>query len=474
MLTYYQGTNKVFPSQNQDIFYLNEYFRYQLDPDNVLITTNHGGWLILTNEEEKELKQNSFKNNPELPIKLGQAGIILNPGNMGNIINDLRLRNHFLFSQPSFHVISLTEQCDLKCLYCHPAAGPGKPEMTKETVDKVLSFIFSDPPSSLNIQVTGGEPLLKWDLVKYIYSRVDKMAAEKNIHFRFPLSTNLTLMTENIARDLSKMKVDVCTSLDGPKELHDKQRPYVSGRGSYNKVVYWMKRLSQDFGIKASALPVITGLCLRFGPEAIIDEYVKLDQPMISLKPFRVSGRSRDNLGELTMTPEEFYDFWEKGVNYCLALNKKGIRIRESNTIFFLKNILSPFGSSSMCHRRPCGAGLTMLSYKSDGTICGCDAARDVDFLDLGHVEKDTYQTIRSKVLPLVGICADTIPICSNCPFKAYCNTCRVDTWSRENDLYPKIPRSFDCRFHKRVFKFLFKKFLNKEEAQILQSWANQ
>jgi radical SAM protein with 4Fe4S-binding SPASM domain len=473
MITYYSGTKSRFlGTRDQAPLFLNEYFCYPLDSDNILITTNHGGWVILSKEEEKELKENKFNRDSLLAKKLNEAGILLSPVSIGNVAADLKLRYQFLFGHPSFHVISLTEQCNLKCLYCHPAAGPGKEEMSQETVNYVLDFIFSNPSLNLNIQVTGGEPLLKWEMVKYIYSRAQKMAEAKGVNLRFPLSTNLTLMTDEIAKELSQMNVDVCTSLDGPKELHDKQRPYINDSGSYDKVVYWINRLREKFGIKASSLPVITGFSLEYGPEPIIDEYIKAGQSMISLKPFRVSGRTWDNLKKLAMTSESFYDFWEKGVEYCLALNKKGVQMKESNAAFLLKNIFFPSGSGSMCHRRPCGAGLTMLSYKWDGTITGCDAARDVDFLDLGNVKTDDYNTIRLKALPLAGVCADTIPICSSCPFKAYCNTCRIDTWSRENDLYPKIPRSFDCRFHKRALGFLFSKFLNKEDTQILQNWA--
>jgi len=171
------------------------------------------------------------------------------------------------------------------------------------------------------------------------------------------------------------------------------------------------------------------------------------------------------------MESEDFYNFWREGVEYCLSLNKKGVKARELIAQYFITNILSPY-RRSMCHRRPCGAGISILSYDCDGTINGCDAARGKGFLDLGHIDKDNYQTIRTRALPLVALYPDLIPICSSCPFMAYCGLCLTEVFERENDLYPKVPRSFSCQWHKKAFEYLFKKFLeNKEDAQILRSW---
>ena len=145
--------------------------------------------------------------------------------------------------------------------------------------------------------------------------------------------------------------------------------------------------------------------------------------------------------------------------------------MRELVATYLITNILSPY-RLSMCHRRPCGAGISILSYNCDGTINGCDATRSQGFLDLGHVDSDDYPAIKAKTLPLLALAPDFIPICSSCPFIAYCSMCLSEVFGRENDIYPKIPRSFDCGWQKRAFEFLFRKFSeNDEDAKILQSW---
>jgi len=450
---------------------INEFFPFPLG-SGILVTTRHGGWNILSNDEYQLLKSGKINEGSELFKKLEEAGIILTPKGMRKAVNDLRIQNNYLYLPTAYHVIAVNNQCNFNCIYCHPDATPRENEMKIETAKKVLDFIFSIPiQKGCQIIIEGGEPLLKWDLVKFIFEEGRKRAKEKNLQFRFSFTTNLSLMTDKIAKEIQEMGITPCVSFDGPKDLHNKHRPFVGGEGSYDKVIYWFKKLKNDYKINVHAIPVITNISLQYGPEAIIDEYLKIGEKIIFFKPFRASGRALSSFQELKMEPEDFYNFWKKGVEYCLALNKKGIEVRELDASYFITNILSP-QRRSMCHRRPCGAGFSILSYNYDGTINGCDATRGQGFLDLGHVDKDDYPAIRSRALPLATLSPDLTPICSSCPFMAYCRHCLSDVYGRENGLYPKIPRSFECHWQKAAFEYLFKKISeDSKDAQILLSW---
>lgn len=467
MLTYCKETeNKGYT--------LNEYFVYPFNLNNTLITTRHGGWAVLSNQEYQILKSNQSDSDSELFQKLERAGIILTEKSLKRVISDLRQENDFLLRYPAYHVIAITNKCNLNCVYCHPDAKPEENEMDAKTAIKILDFIFSTPGvRGHQIIIEGGEPLLKWDLIKFLYWEAKKRAEEKNLELHFSFGTNLTLMNEKIAKELSEMGISPCTSLDGPKKLHDQQRPYIDGRGSYDNTIYWIQRLKKEFGVKIHALPVITNFSLKVGPEAIIDEYLEIGENTIFLKPFRPTGRALLNQEEIEMTPEAFFDFWKRGVEYSISLSKKGTKIKELNASYFINNILSPT-RPSMCHRRPCGAGITILSYNCDGTINGCDAGRNIGILDLGHVDEDNYQTIRAKAMLLLSFSADATPVCSSCPFMAYCNPCLVCNWGQSETLFARPPLSFECGWQKRAFEFLFKKFLDKEDFQILQGWQSR
>ena len=50
------------------------------------------------------------------------------------------------------------------------------------------------------------------------------------------MTTNGTLMSEEIIYFLVENEIDLLISLDGPQSEHDKHRIYPSGKGSYQKV----------------------------------------------------------------------------------------------------------------------------------------------------------------------------------------------------------------------------------------------
>lgn len=450
---------------------INEYFPLTLDAGHTLVSTRHGGWSVLSNKEYDLFKSGKLNQASQLFENLEKAGIVLTERNTEKTLQDLKIQNSFLFYPTNYHVIAVTNQCNANCVYCHPKAGPEKDEMDESTAKKVLDFIFSIPMSGgVKIIFEGGEPLLKWDLIKSVYARARQKAKEKNLKLQISFTTNLSLMTDEIAQSLAEMGIHPCASFDGPKELHDQHRPLLSGEGSYEKTVSWIRRLKNDYQLKVYALPVITNISLGYGPEAIIDEYLKIGQEEVFFKPFRANGRAINSFGKLAMKPENFFNFWKRGIDHCISLNKKGVKIKELNAVYFINNILSP-QRKSMCHRGPCGAGLSILSYTPDGTINACDAARGEKFLDLGHVDKDDYQSVRAKAVSLLNFSPDLTPVCSSCPFIAYCGHCLADTFGRGGKLY-MTPESFQCQWQKLALEYIFKKIIeNGEDAKILRSW---
>ena len=72
--------------------------------------------------------------------------------------------------------------------------------------------------------------------IEYMYAHA------KNKVIKFSVTTNGTLFNERIIRLLKKYPFNVLISLDGPKEIHDKNRVFANGKGSYDVL---MKNLTQ-------------------------------------------------------------------------------------------------------------------------------------------------------------------------------------------------------------------------------------
>ncbi|PIY96887.1 MAG: hypothetical protein COY66_02500 [Candidatus Kerfeldbacteria bacterium CG_4_10_14_0_8_um_filter_42_10] len=153
-------------------------------------------------------------------------------------------------------VLHMTDYCDLCCRYCFIEGGitPAycrrnmAASVMKRSVDKFGQIIkgrsFPKPPA---IVYYGGEPLANWKILKCCLEYVKYRQSIRALPQRIDqiLITNGTLVTTEIARELKKHGVMVSVSLDGPKSIHDRNRVYRNGRGSFNRTMKGFNALKQ-------------------------------------------------------------------------------------------------------------------------------------------------------------------------------------------------------------------------------------
>ncbi|TLX26750.1 4Fe-4S cluster-binding domain-containing protein [Chryseobacterium indologenes] len=144
-------------------------------------------------------------------------------------------------------VLKIASRCNLNCSYCYmynlgDNTYKNQPKlMSKETIENIYNRIIEHCEEhnikNFSIILHGGEPLLAGQ--KYIEDFVNtgNRMAEGKVNFRYNLQTNGILLNEDIVNSLEKLRVDIGVSLDGPKEVNDKNRFYHNGKGSYDDVI---------------------------------------------------------------------------------------------------------------------------------------------------------------------------------------------------------------------------------------------
>ncbi len=139
--------------------------------------------------------------------------------------------------------INIAQICNLKCSYC-AAGGDGSygdptSQVDLSTIyDQIRSFLHDIPArGTFRITFLGGEPLVAPEAIRSIHRFAKLQTAGRNIHLRFDIVTNGTLVTPEVAELLASMNCHVTISLDGPPEINDRNRPLSSGRGSTARVL---------------------------------------------------------------------------------------------------------------------------------------------------------------------------------------------------------------------------------------------
>lgn len=155
--------------------------------------------------------------------------------------------------------LDLTQKCNLKCNYCingesfHRANENGTAkDMPIETAKAAIDYLFLHADDSIAVTFYGGEPLLKFDLLKELveYSKRKNEDAGKTL--TFSMTTNLVLMTKEIAQYFASVGgFGILCSLDGPEQIHDEHRVMRDGNGSFKRALAGLKLLVEAYGEKA-------------------------------------------------------------------------------------------------------------------------------------------------------------------------------------------------------------------------------
>ena len=444
---------------------LNEYFSRKIDKDLFLVTTRCGTYALLSEKEYRALNNGQYRQNKNWTKKLVENKILLDTQNTKDVIaltGMQYMQNKSIFMNC---IVNLTHRCNLGCLYCHANAGTREEEnldMDDRTIETYLDFILNLPHKNITIEFQGGEPLLRFDKIKYILEEFNKRKKKYNKTLASAtIVSNLTLMNLEIADYILENNIGLSSSLDGPRELHDAQRSFIDGRGSYDAVVKWcdyFEKRKRTVG----TMPTITKKSIDVGARAIIDEYIKLGRNGIYLRAVNELGRGKKNT-YLTPGKKEFADFLKDSFEYCVFLfNEKKYMMADRNITTFIKNIIFPV-KRYMCMRMPCGAAMTQVSITPNGDIYPCDIARSIPELKVGNIKTTTFSQIVMDTLDLRTRTQEFQPLCDTCAYNNFCGNCAVMTYATYGSFVAKTPGDFDCYVNKVILDYLFKRLNDKK-----------
>ena len=144
--------------------------------------------------------------------------------------------------------LNIIHGCNLRCKYCFADEGEyhgHKGVMDIDTAKKAIDYVVkrSGPRRNIEIDLFGGEPTMIMDTIKEIiaYAREHEKEWKKNI--RFTMTTNATLLNDEMMEFMDKEMGNIILSLDGRKEVNDNVRIKVDGSGSYDDILPNIKKM---------------------------------------------------------------------------------------------------------------------------------------------------------------------------------------------------------------------------------------
>lgn len=383
----------------------------------------------------------------------------------------------------TLHIFVITLRCEHSCSYCQVSrvsADRARFDMSKETAERALDLVFHAPPPRIKIEFQGGEPLLGFDRLRQIVESAERRAALAGITAEFVVTTNLALVTDEMLEFFRDHRIAVSTSLDGPAEIHDANRPRPGG-DSYARTVAGIARARMILGHDAvAALMTATRRSLD-APEVIVDEYGRLGFSSIFLRSLSPYGFARKAAGRIGYSTDEFLAFYARALSRIVQINRTGRMLIEIYAQILLTRMLTPFDTGYVDLKSPAGAGIAVAVYNYDGDVYASDESRmlaemgDYGFR-LGNVHRDGYDdifrgdTIRRMI---AGSVIESWPGCADCAFLPWCGADPVLNHATQGDLIGHRPTSDFHRKHDFLFRHLLHLYESDPETRrVFSSWV--
>lgn len=465
-------------------------YRFERLKENVFLSNEVGEHLYLSIdtfnkfiEHRLEPEEKTFKD-----LKSKQ---IIADSHIAEVIEMLatkyRTKKNFLTEFTSLHMIVASLRCNSNCSYCQVSKKDLSDvsfDMTKKTAKKVVEKIFESPSQNIKIEFQGGEPLLNFEIIKYIIDKAEWTNIFKKKNLEFVICTNLTLIDEKMLKWLKGHKVYISTSIDGPKELHNLNRPLHNIENSYDLVTEKIKLCREYLGRDSvSALMTTTSHTINHFKE-IIDKYIELEFDSVFLRSLNPYGFAKRDKHMLAYPMNDFIENYKKGLDYIIDINKKGKFFAEGYATILLTRILTPFSTGFVDLQSPAGIAIAGVIYDYDGDVYVSDEGRmlasvgDKKF-KIGNVESNSYQEIfNSEYLHelIDNSIAESLPECATCAYLSYCGADPVRNYSEQGDIIGNRAISEICNKNKSIIKYLLSLLQknDKEINKVFWSWITR
>lgn len=466
-------------------------FRFRAVGDRVLITNQEGRWLLLEQPEFDAFTRGQLAEGSELHGRLKAHNFLRDHYDVRAAADMLRARKRFVHHGPNLHMAVVTLRCNETCVYCHASRADMDAvhtDMTKETAEKVVDFIMKTTSPFVTIEFQGGEPLVNFAVVQHLieYALEKNRKAAKQLEFT--MVSNLALMDETKLAYLIDKKVQICTSIDGPAPLHDKQRvlPMAS---AYEHASRWIKRINEAYAAQGldptlyhvEALLTTTRATLAQWKE-VVDTYVALGCRALFLRPVDPFGFAAKTGPRIEYPRREYLAFYRNAVDYMLELNARGVEVLERYAAIFLTKILAGVDPNFLDVRWPAGAGLGALAYNHDGAIFTCDEGRMLDAMGddafrVGHVATSRYRdVVGHDTVRAVAIASNLegTPDCVDCTYLPYCGVPPSHSHKTQGTIFGRMRESALCEVHKGIQDYLFEKLASGDARtrQTFEQWT--
>ncbi|TGE15020.1 radical SAM/SPASM domain-containing protein [Hymenobacter elongatus] len=372
----------------------------------------------LSNEHKKrilELKDGESRIEP-IDISLLSNEVLIIKNHLENHKINLESKISDYLNNAAAICIMPTEKCNFRCTYCYESFEKGK--MGENTINSIIKYIQKNAKlyNFFNLSWFGGEPLLQYQIIKRISQEFRNQQLLNKFTGSISVTTNGSLLTEEVVRELSDVDINLIQiSIDGPPEIHDKQRITYNQKGTYHTILanmeYALRNSNSHFTLRIN-LDTTNSNNYKAVADWLEEDISKRFQEFgtrVEIRVVSIWNATNTSIEGICIQDEE------RLIKY---LRVKSILSKTNNQ--FLEQYaqeVSQIGSLACYAGKP-----NHYIVGSDGTLYKCTVALKLEDNILGFIKENGDLSIdETKEAKWTKLNSLTDPQCNKCSFSQSC-----------------------------------------------------
>lgn len=344
---------------------------------------------------------------------------------------------------PMSLILNVAEACNMRCTYCfadHGEYNTGNKIMSREVAEKAVDFLASKTEESfLYVYFFGGEPLLNRDVILHTVEYTKAKAAKLGKTVMFGITTNGTILDDELLECFDENKFAMLVSLDGPKKMNDKLRPMADGSGSTDIIVSNLKKLAEreniHLGCRATTTKEDSNL------SEIMEFYDQFPFKFCHIEPASLS--SQDVKDKVDYDERNFYAFIKEYGDVVKFMWQKMLKREPVVYHPFLREVQKLMKRTIQTYH--CNMGGGSLTISAEGDIYACQRLVGESQHILGSV---LDPDVLSKYKPFIPQSSEEKEDCKTCWARYICaGDCPAEIMLNfDGDDGPVLPPRCDLR----------------------------
>ena len=427
-----------------DLF--NIYFFYS-DANNRYMYDNNSGFLIAINDVDESIidyyrdnisLKDLFQHTPsEIEKSVKYIDAAINCGMLKKLpmITVDESLVEYLYKTESLNVLILIlgENCNMRCKYCifgdcyDGIKSYTNKAMSFEVAKNAIDYFYESGKEKMKygnkqdfgLTFYGGEPLLYFETLK----KIIEYCKDKKYPFNYALTTNATLINDEICKFIVDNNINVTISLDGDEKETNRKRVLKDGSGAFDVIMENTTKLHNAYTNSSSERPQVFNSCIDFATN--INEVEEFFEGLPLPKYVGINPISDYN----TTYYEQFTEEDKEQFNKRNLLKRKEIIKRETDddrtgvlrNSFLLRHHSFRTRSTrpNYLNAFPCIPG-SRITVDTDGNFYLCERINQQR--SIGNINQGiNYSAI-------VDLCKDLLNVhenhCKNCNVSRLCTLC--------------------------------------------------